>query len=100
MRFFVKVLTIFATVAMAAGCVSVDHRVWTEKVDPGFSKDFTGVYLTHPSYASTEPHLKHGHLRDDLGFGWDSRDAKSINSVRLQHEENGDLTFIWGGARS
>ncbi len=80
---------------MVTACVSVDPRIWSEKVDPEASKDFAGVYSTHPNYASNEPTLQHGHLRHHLGFGWDGRDKKSIHSVQLRHEENGDLTFIW-----
>ncbi|MCO5781370.1 hypothetical protein [Citrobacter meridianamericanus] len=80
---------------MISGCISVDHRVWTEDVDPKFSHDFSGVYYAHPSYASTESDLKHGYLRDHLGFGWDSSDKSAIDFVRLQNETNGDLTFIW-----
>lgn len=95
MRVLLHRLAALASLAIVAGCVSVDPRTWSEKVDPEASKDFTGVYSVHPNYASNEATQKHGHLRDHLKFGWDSRDKKSIYAVRLQHEANGDLTFIW-----
>lgn len=53
-------LVIFFLAITMAGCISIDHRVYSESPDPTHSQDYSGVYAATPIYASNKNELASG----------------------------------------
>lgn len=88
-------LVIFFLAITMAGCISIDHRVYSESPDPTHSQDYSGVYAVTPIYASNKHALASGHMLPHLKMGSQTRHGKPIDSVRIEQALNGELVFIW-----